>query len=104
MTPEFFEEDDGQLSFVPADSHAKREKAPLIKPIDVPLWTRNKARLVRDYLVLFVQVTHHGTYLDGFAGPQEMDLLDTWAARLVLGVQQLRNFHFFEKHARSARP
>jgi three-Cys-motif partner protein len=52
---------------------------------------------VRDYLVLFVQVTRHGTYLDGFAGPQEMALFDTWAARLVLEVQQLRNFHFFEK-------
>src|SRR5438093_6142932 len=68
-----------------------------IRPIDVPLWTQNKARLVRDYLVLFVQVTHHGTYLDAFAGPQEKDLLDTWAARLVLEVQQLRHFHFFEE-------
>ncbi|PYM22178.1 MAG: hypothetical protein DMD80_29165 [Candidatus Rokuibacteriota bacterium] len=72
-----------------------------IRPIDFPLWTRNKARLVRDYLILFVQVTHHGTYIDAFAGPQEMDLLETWAARLVLDVQQLRHFHLFEKHPAS---
>ena len=31
-----------------------------------------QARLVRDYLILFVQVTRHGTYLDAFAGPQDM--------------------------------
>jgi three-Cys-motif partner protein len=56
-----------------------------------------QARLVRDYLILFVQVTRHGTYLDAFAGPQDMVFLETWTARLVLDVQQLQHFHFFER-------
>jgi three-Cys-motif partner protein len=97
MAGDFIVENDGQLSFV-APGPTPREKPPLVAPIDVPLWTRNKARLVRDYLILFVQVTHHGTYLDAFAGPQDMAFLDTWAARLVLDVQQLQHFHFFERH------
>jgi three-Cys-motif partner protein len=87
---------DGEFLFELPPAEPARPKAE-IKPIDVPLWTRNKARLVRDYLFLFVQITHHGTYLDAFAGPQELDLLETWAARLVLEVQQLRHFHLFEE-------
>lgn len=75
------------------------EKPPTVRPIHRALWTRNKAALVREYLYLFVQVTHHGTYLDGFAGPQEPedpDASDSWAAKLVLGIEQLRHFHLFE--------
>ncbi len=71
-----------------------------MRPIHRALWTRNKAALVREYLYLFVQVTHHGTYLDGFAGPQEAQAPDgseSWAAKLVLGVEQLRHFHLFEQ-------
>ena len=97
MAGDFIVDNDGQLSFVAPDP-VPRERPPLIAPIHVPLWTRNKARLVREYLILFVQVTRHGTYLDAFAGPQDMAFLDTWAARLVLGVQQLQHFHFFEHH------
>jgi three-Cys-motif partner protein len=95
-----YQEENGQLSFVPPSAEPAG-KQPLIKTIDTPMWTRNKARLVRDYLILFVQVTRHGTYIDGFAGPQELEMLDTWAARLVLEVRQLRGFHFFEKHPAS---
>jgi hypothetical protein len=47
------------------------------KPFDYPVWTRNKARLVQRYLRYFVFITRHGTYIDGFAGPQEPDKLDT---------------------------
>jgi hypothetical protein len=65
MAEDFIVENDGQLSFVAPDA-VPRERPPLIDPIDVALWTRNKARLVRDYLILFVQVTRHGTYLDAF--------------------------------------
>jgi three-Cys-motif partner protein len=49
-----------------------------------PLWTENKARLIRLYLKLFTMVTKHGTYIDGFAAPQERDRADMWSAKLVL--------------------
>ena len=98
MAGDLIVENDGQLSFVAPDA-VPRERPTLIDPIDVPLWTRNKARLVRDYLILFLQVTRHGTYLDAFAGPQDMAFLEAWAARLVLDVQQLQHFHFFESQA-----
>ena len=41
MAGDFIVENDGQLSFVTPDTVA-RERPPLIDPIDVPLWTRNK--------------------------------------------------------------
>lgn len=43
-------------------------------------------------------ITHHGTYIDGFAGPQELDLPCTWAAKLVLESEPrwLRNFFLCE--------
>lgn len=61
------------------------------------VWTASKARFIQRYLRTFVFVTHHGTYIDGFAGPQD-ETLDTWAARLVLESEPrwFRNFHFFE--------
>lgn len=63
------------------------------------LWTGNKARLIQRYLVSFIQVTRHGTYVDGFAGPQYPTKPGSWAARLVLrddGPQMLRHFYLFE--------
>ena len=41
MAGDFTVDDDGQFSFVPPDP-VPRERPPLIDPIDVPLWTRNK--------------------------------------------------------------
>ena len=32
----------------------------------------------------FVYITHHGTYIDGFAGPQQECETHSWAAKLVL--------------------
>jgi len=43
--------------------------------------TQRKALLVRLYLQLFVYVTHRGTYIDAFAGPQDKE--DAWAARHI---------------------
>lgn len=57
------------------------------KSLRFPLWTQNKARLIQEYLRLFEYVTHHGTYIDGFAAPQESTHLDTWAAKLVLEME-----------------
>jgi three-Cys-motif partner protein len=64
------------------------------KSLRFPLWTQNKARLIQEYLRLFVFITHHGTYIDGFAAPQDANYLDTWAAKLVLEMEPkfLRDF------------
>ena len=62
------------------------------------LWTEHKANLIAKYLLYFVFVTRHGTYIDGFAGPQDFDKLDAWAAKLVIETEPkwLKHFHFFE--------
>ncbi len=52
-----------------------------------PLWTQNKARLIQEYLRLFEYITHHGTYIDGFAAPQERAHPEMWAANLVLQME-----------------
>ena len=54
------------------------------KSLRYPLWTQNKARLIQEYLRLFEMITKHGTYIDGFAAPQEAAHPDMWAAKLVL--------------------
>jgi three-Cys-motif partner protein len=56
------------------------------KPLRFPLWTQNKARLIQEYLRLFEFITHHGTYIDGFAAPQS-EHEDMWAAKLVLEME-----------------
>ena len=75
------------------------DPAPEFRPLTYPIWTENKANLVKHYLFLFVQITKHGTYIDGFAGPQEKDEPSMWAAKLVLEISPplLRNFYLFEK-------
>ncbi len=60
------------------------------KSLRFPLWTQNKARLIQAYLQLFVYITRHGTYIDGFAAPQDADHLGTWAAKLVLEMEPRR--------------
>jgi three-Cys-motif partner protein len=59
------------------------------------IWTENKAKLIATYLYKFLMVTKHGTYIDGFAGPQEgeEDALN-WSARLVLQLEPLWLRHF----------
>jgi hypothetical protein len=34
-----------------------------------PVWTENKAQFIMRYLRYFVYITKHGTYIDGFSGP-----------------------------------
>lgn len=64
-----------------------------------PLWTESKARLIERYLYFFVQVTKHGMYIDGFAGPQTPENPDSWAAKLVLETEPkwMRGFHLCDK-------
>lgn len=63
-----------------------------------PIWTECKAKLIERYLYYFVLITRHGTYIDGFAGPQETERHEMWAAKLVLEStpRWLRHFHLFE--------
>jgi len=67
----------------------------VVKTPDLPVWTANKARLIAHYIRLFQYVTHHGTYIDGFAGPQSPEQPDSWSAEMVLSLQPLwlRHFH-----------
>jgi len=64
------------------------------KSLCYPLWTQNKARLIQAYLQLFEYITKHGTYIDGFAAPQDAEHLDMWSAKLVLEMtpKWFRNF------------
>jgi three-Cys-motif partner protein len=63
-----------------------------------PIWTECKAKLIERYLFYFVQVTHNGTYFDAFAGPQELNKPEMWAAKLVVESRPrwFRKFHLFE--------
>src|SRR2546425_13228747 len=63
-----------------------------------PVWTENKAKLIERYLYYFVLVTKHGTYIDGFAGPQRPDEPEMWSAKLVLQSEPrwLRHFYLFD--------
>lgn len=65
------------------------------KRVQQPIWTENKAKFIQQYLKFFVQVTKHGAYIDGFAGPQYFDELDAWAASLVLRSEPKWLRHFF---------
>ena len=71
---------------------------PKLRAIKEPVWTRNKARLIERYLNLFVMITRHGVYIDGFAGPQRENEDEAWAAKLVLESEppRLRNFLFVD--------
>lgn len=74
--------------------HAAKLRGKNFKSLRYPLWTQNKARLIEEYLRLFVYITRHGTYIDGFAAPQDDKHPETWAAKLVLEMKPkfLREF------------
>ena len=59
-----------------------------------PVWTENKAQFIMRYLRYFVYITKHGTYIDGFAGPQAERETESWAAKLVLDSEPKRIRHF----------
>src|SRR3990172_11924738 len=84
------------------------EKPPVevrVEQLRYPVWTENKALLIQRYLYYFVLVTKHGTYVDGFAGPQEPGKPGLWAARLVLESRPrwLRHLVFVEKNKRKVK-
>jgi len=53
------------------------------------------------YLRYFVFITKHGTYIDGFAGPQEECETESWSAKLVLESEPrwIRHFHLCDRKA-----
>lgn len=55
--------------------------------LPAPIWTETKAQLIANYLRLFLMITKHGVYIDGFAGPQDKSNADSWAAKLVLELK-----------------
>jgi three-Cys-motif partner protein len=63
-----------------------------------PIWTENKAKLIEKYLHQFIFVTHHGAYIDGFAGPQRPDNPEMWSAKLVFEItpRWLRKFYLYD--------
>ncbi len=65
-----------------------------------PIWTENKAKLIERYLYYFVLITKHGTYIDGFAGPQEPEKPEMWAAKLALESEPrwMRKFYLFDSN------
>lgn len=76
------------------------------KALKRPVWSENKADLITRYLRYFVFITHHGTYIDAFAGPQTDRSEEAWTARSVTASEPkwLRNFHLFdESHSQIAR-
>ena len=87
-----------QLSFADVD---KWEIPPVtgnaveIASLPSPIWTETKAQLIAHYLRLFLMITKHGAYIDGFAGPQDKSNPESWAAKLVLENEprRLRHFH-----------
>ncbi len=87
-----------QKEVLPFDIPESPPTEPRLKRIREKIWTENKARLIERYLYHFVLITKHGTYIDGFAGPQYEDKEDSWAAKLVLESQprRLRNFHLYD--------
>lgn len=86
-----------QLTLFDLPPESKREKE--FKCLKNPIWTENKAKLIERYLYYFVLITKHGTYIDGFSGPQEPDKPGMWSAKLVLESKPrwFKNFYLFEK-------
>lgn len=80
----------------PLGSPVKRE--PMVGRPPYPIWTEKKAKLIERYLFLFLRITHHGTYIDGFTGPQDPEKPETWAAKLAIELRPrlLRHFYLFE--------
>ncbi len=81
------------------DTEEIKPSEPAVLAPQYPVWTDNKARFIMRYLRYFVFITKHGTYIDGFAGPQEECDTDSWAAKLVLESEPrwIRHVHLCDE-------
>lgn len=86
------------LPLFPDTAPELRRRPRTYKRITQAIWTEDKAQFIAKYLSYFVQITKHGTYIDGFAGPQSPDDKDSWSAALVLKNEPkwLRHFYLCE--------
>jgi three-Cys-motif partner protein len=89
---------DAGLPLFPELPKTAPQRVRRFKRIDQLIWSDHKARFIQQYLRYFVQITKHGTYIDGFSGPQYRDKLDAWTASLVLASEPkwLRHFYLCE--------
>jgi three-Cys-motif partner protein len=89
---------DAGLPLFPELPNTAPQKVRRYKRIDQLIWSDHKARFIQQYLRYFVQITKHGTYIDGFSGPQYRDKPDAWTASLVLASEPkwLRRFYLCE--------
>lgn len=85
---------------LPADTKPKTRRYGRIRS---PIWSEHKAKFIQQYLRIFVQITKHGAYIDGFAGPQNENQPDAWTAEQVLKSEPkwLRHFFLCEKNGKS---
>ena len=90
---------------LPDDLLGGRAQSHSFRTFDRPLWTEQKAMLISRYLYYFVLITKHGVYIDGFAGPQDAENSDSWAAKLVLDSEPkwMRDFYLCDKNAEQTR-
>ena len=74
-----------------------------IDSLPSPIWTETKAQLIAHYLRLFLMITKHGAYIDGFAGPQHKSNPDSWAAKLVVELSPpwMKSFFLCESDSES---
>lgn len=87
------------FEYAPLPCQEKPVPEPAVKVAEFPVWTDNKAKFIMSYLRYFVLLTKHGTYIDGFAGPQEECETDSWTAKLVLASepQWIKHFHLCDQ-------
>ena len=96
MKNKIIDEEDQPLLFDLAAYQSTDAVEPIkLLPPKSTIWTENKASLIEHYLQLFVYITKHGTYIDGFAGPQEKGKAEMWAANLVLKNEPYRMNKFY---------
>ena len=83
------------FDYEPFPGEERLPAEPAVASSESAVWTDNKAKFIRCYLRYFVLLTKHGTYIDGFAGPQEESETDSWSAKLVLSSEPrwIKHFH-----------
>lgn len=81
------------------------DRRPTFRALSTRVWSKAKSQLIEEYLYFFVLITRHGTYIDGFAGPQYPNELDKWSAKRVLESRPrwLRHFYFCELNSVSVK-
>ncbi|KAA0686611.1 hypothetical protein DS837_09125 [Azospirillum brasilense] len=84
------------MLFEPSDlpQFPKVQEKPF-KSLRYPVWSEEKANLIREYIRLFTYVTKHGAYIDGFAAPQQRSMSEICSARLVLETEPKRVTRFW---------